>query len=162
MHITIVYVVFTDKPLTEAPRAVTHGPVLALGTSKPKSKPKADTTIDLDADTNTDGLVLALKTSKPKPKPKTVTIDLDADASAGADADAGVDANTNAMATKKKVDKGKAKAINLLEDLDDSLTPRVRYDFLAILFTDLYQQRSAHMRQKVVEGHKEGHALKVQ
>ena len=41
----------------------------------------------------------------------------------GADANAGVDANTNAMATKKKVDKGKAKAINLLEDLDDSLTP---------------------------------------
>jgi len=45
----------------------------------------------------------------------------------GADSDADVEA----IVTSKKVDKGKAKAINLPNSLNEDPTPKVCYDFIA-------------------------------
>ena len=111
MYLTIVYLFLIDGSPTEKPRPE---PELELvpATHKPKPKPKPK------------------PKTKPKTKPKAHTyMDLDSGFNA--------EASTNAVAALKKTDKGKAKAIDLPEDLYESPTLKVCLNMLTLSFTEL-------------------------
>ena len=108
MCLTIVYLFLTDGSPTEKPRLELELE-LVPASHKPKPKPKP----------------------KPKTKPKTnahTYMDLDLGFNA--------EASTNAMAALKKMDKGKAKAIDPPEDLYESPTLKVCPNMLTLSFTE--------------------------
>ena len=96
-YLTIVYIVLTNKPPTEKPRAVTPALVLVLVPPKPKPKPKMLLFMDSDSD-----------------------LDLNSDSNSSA----------NAAVSLKKLDKGKGKATDPPEDLNEGPAPRVHTTFL--------------------------------
>ena len=66
---------------------------------------------------------LVIHKSEPMaPKPKADT---------DSDTDSGADANAGAMVTLKKMDKGKAKAIDLPNNRNADPAPKVHYNFIA-------------------------------
>jgi len=78
------------------------------------------------------GVIPELEQKTPKRKSnadRDLYLDLEADSEADLEADSEVD--VDAIIAPNKVDKGKAKAINLPNSLNENPTPKVCYDFIA-------------------------------